>query len=142
MCLNRAQEHRHGFNKGREMKDHSWNRFWGYLVFGLSIKVSSLLGARIWLNDNKALTFIQKCYFWIIATEKTFTFPIFSFEFVFQAYAISNHRSFSVRFIRAYEPFASIRIQFTQGNETKNRDLRKLYSSSAYRSLIIFDNSL
>ena len=33
MCLNRAQEHRHGFNKGREIKDHSWNGILGYLFF-------------------------------------------------------------------------------------------------------------
>ena len=68
---------------------------------------------------------VWKFYFWTFATEKTlnditlhsrqctFTFPIFSFEFVFQSHAISNNRWFSVHFIGAYHIFARLWIQFT-----------------------------
>ena len=55
MCLKQAQEHKHSFNKGREIKNHSlksvnfifleWNS--GISSFGLSINLSCLFGANI-----------------------------------------------------------------------------------------------
>ena len=90
---------------------------------------------RIWLNDDKTLTFIYKILFfgllpqrrpWTIklyvSRQWTFTVPIFSFEFVFQSHAISNHRLFSVRFIGAYQTFARLQVQFTPRSEPENRD--------------------
>ena len=82
-------------------------------------------GILLWMNSLVVLRFGRKWSPFYTPGGARTQFresPIFSFEFVFQSHAISNHRSFSVRFIGAYQPFSSLRIQLTQRSEPNNRD--------------------